>query len=215
MHVCAPDLLHVCCELSNCCSCLAARWHVQTNGRGAARICSWHWCPTSLEHVGPEFLAALLPTCSRPRAHTAPRFRARAQLAWHSARHRARSAPAKRAFCKYGRQLQNPHPSRAPSPPPAAPCPPRRIWRAMPVWNFTQPLVILISNFRGGVLFRTRVFRYFLVGTSHEIPTSSDFLLTLYCDILPLYIYCPLANKGVSDLSGFTHKMAYPAQVVK
>ena len=25
-----------------------------------------------LEHVGPEFLAALLPTCSRPRAHTAP-----------------------------------------------------------------------------------------------------------------------------------------------
>lgn len=72
MHVCAPDLLHVCCELSNCCSCLAARWHVQTNGRGAARICSWRWCPTLLEQVGPEFLAALLPTCSRPRAHTAP-----------------------------------------------------------------------------------------------------------------------------------------------
>ena len=87
------------------------------------------------------------PHRTRSRARTA----ARARLAGHSARHRARSAPAKRAFCKYGRQLQNPHPSRAPSPPPAAPCPPRRIWRAMPVWNFTQPLVILISNFRWGV----------------------------------------------------------------
>ena len=87
------------------------------------------------------------PHRTRSRARTV----ARTRLAGHSARHRARSAPAKRAFCKYGRQLQNPHPSRAPSPPPAAPCPPRRIWRAMPVWNFTQPLVILISNFRGGV----------------------------------------------------------------
>ena len=76
---------------------------------------------------------------------------ARARPAGHSARHRARSVPAKRAFYRYGRQLNNPHPSHAPAPPPAAPCPPRRIWRAMPVWNFTQPLVILISNFCGGV----------------------------------------------------------------
>ena len=95
------------------------------------------------------------PHRTRSRARTA----ARARLAGHSARHRARSAPAKRAFCKYGRQLQNPHPSCAPSPPPAEPCPPRRIWRAMPVWNFTQPLVILISNFRWGVHVAWRGFR--------------------------------------------------------
>ena len=155
MYVCAPDHLHVGCGLSNRRSCLHARWHVRTNGRGAARICSWRWCPTLLEHVGPEFLAALLPTCSLPHAHTAPRSRARAaaraRLAGRSARHRARSAPAKRAFYRYGRQLNNPHPSRSPALPPAEPCPPRRIWRAMPVWNFTQPLVILISNFRWGV----------------------------------------------------------------
>ena len=72
MYVCAPDHLHVGCELSNRRSCLPARWHVRTNGRGAARICSWRWCPTLLEQVGQEFLASLLPTCSRPRAQTAP-----------------------------------------------------------------------------------------------------------------------------------------------
>ena len=32
-------------------------------GRGAARIWSWRSCTTILIHIGPEFLAALLPVC--------------------------------------------------------------------------------------------------------------------------------------------------------
>ena len=57
-------------------------------GRGAARIWSWRSCTTILIHIGPEFLAALLPVCgAHPSCSTcqAPRPVKRAQmLPWHA-----------------------------------------------------------------------------------------------------------------------------------
>jgi len=43
----------------------------ERKGRGAARISSWRWYPTSSEHFEPELLAALIPTCSQ-RLHRLP-----------------------------------------------------------------------------------------------------------------------------------------------